>query len=240
VFSEAEVAAAARDVAAAAAAAPTAAAADGGAAAAREHAARSVEALASQTSGPVAEALSLVAGYARGEWPEDGDLPKLGRVAADLAGLQRVHDELTADALSRVAEVEAARGALADDLTRLVAATSAAGEDTAVGRLTERVAALETHLSNLSVRLERGASAAAAPGRPGAAGGGDGSSSSVTTGLVNDLRGRVSRLEADNGLLRSRLSAVEGALAHLERVLEAAAGFAAQDAAAAAAAGGGR
>lgn len=196
----------------------------------REETAGFLDTLAATSSGPVAEALASIASHARGEWPEDDDLPRLARLGGDLADMQRVQDELTSDALARVAEAEGARAQLAGDLDRFVAAASA-GDETAAGRLQARVEALEVQLRNVAVKLERAPPTAGVPGSgagSGAAADGPGGGSNTAT-LVNELRGRVSRLEAENGTLRTRLGGLEAQLAHIERILEAAAGFAAEE-----------
>lgn len=163
-------------------------------------------------SPPVADALRAVAKYARGEWPEDDELPRIQQLSNDLAGIDKVHEALNEEALARVAEVESARQQVMNDLTKLVSATGAADE-TSVGRLALRIDALETHLSNMQLKVDRGPHS--------------------TVGRMSDdsaeLRGRLARVEAENSVLRRRMEAIESQVAHLERILEAAAGFAAQE-----------
>lgn len=186
----------------------------------RDSTAAELENLALNATGPFADALGSLASFTRGEWPEDDELANIKKLGGDLAELQRVQDEASADALLRVAEAESARAQMANDMSRFIAAASAT-DDSAAGRLHARVEGLEVMLRNIQVKQERAGNNGSAP----AGTGGHGDSSNLT----NALRARVSRLEAENATLRTRLEGVEGQLAHIERILEAASAFAAED-----------
>lgn len=223
-----EVDAIARELASARAAAALAPPAD-----ARAEAAADLAALAAGATGPVAHALRSLASYSRGDWPADSELARLRSVGRELAELASGADDLTSDAAARVAEAEAARERLARDMSAFVAAAVSAeaeGDRTPSGALQRRVDALETLVFNLRSRLDR-----AQPGAAAGAGAGDAAAAAASPQLVNELRARVTKLEGDNAGLRSRLEGIESQVAHLERILEAAAGFAAEERA-----GGGR
>jgi uncharacterized protein YceH (UPF0502 family) len=191
----------------------------------REATTAALDALAASASGPIAEALTSLSAFSKGEWPEGEELASLRRLGHDLSTMNEAQEAVTEDAMTRVAEAETMRAQLSQDMSRFIAA-AASGDESTVGRMQARVDALETQLGNMQSRLERRAHAQPERASDDGTGGG---ASAAQQSLVNELRARVSRLESDNGNLRRRLEGVEAQMAHIERILEAAAGFAAAE-----------
>lgn len=204
---EAEVA-----LAAAAGRAAAAAAAADAAPPPRAAVAAAIDGLAAAAAGTptTAGALAALARFTRGEWPDDSELPSMQRLGEDLAGAGRAEGELGDEAVARIVEAEAARSQVAADLVRLLEAGAAAPPAGDFASVCGRLEALETAYANVQVKVERGLVARAHLAEEHTA-----------------MRTQVGRAEAESAALRRRVAAVEAQLAHIERILEAAAGFAA-------------
>ena len=169
-----------------------------------------IAALAARTEPPLSSALDIAARFVRCDWPEESELDAISRSAQDVAGIQRVQDEMHASSVERLTEAEAARSATTAALERLVSA-QAAPPASELDRVISRLGALETYFDNLTIKAGRGAQ-----------------SEERTRDDIGDLRGRILKLENENAGLKRRLVAAESSLEHVHRILEAASAFAAE------------
>ena len=185
----------------------------------RATAASEIDALAKATEHPISGGLAGLARLVRCDWPGDTELGALTTLAGDLAGMQRVNDEMHATALTRLTEAETVRQQGVESLAAMVAAHAAppASSDAST-RVEARLSALETYLSNMQIKVERNAAANA-----------------HAKDDLDDVRSRLSRTELENAGLRRKVAALESELEHVHRVLEAAAAFAGEAAVVAAA-----
>ena len=174
----------------------------------REVASRTLDALASSSLHPVSTAIQSLSRFTRAEWPETDELPGIVSVAEALTQLESSSSATLEEAISHAKEAEAARASASAVLQQMITVVDSppSGE---LSTLRSQVAALESQLLNTSARGER-------------------LSQEILALRRENIEVRLKQASADTEResLQRRVDSLEYSLAHVQKILEAAAGFA--------------
>jgi chromosome segregation ATPase len=161
--------------------------------------------IARESSPPVSSAVSVLARFARAEWPEAEELPAILNIAEDLSKLEAESNATLEQAMTQVQQSEAARASASASLEQLVSAVSAP-PTSELALLRDRLAALETLVQRAAVKEDRLSQELAAQRRENV-----------------DIRARLASSEADRQGLQRRVEKIEYELGHVHKILEIAA-----------------
>jgi chromosome segregation ATPase len=173
----------------------------------RDAASVQLEGIAASSTPPVSVAVAALARFARAEWPDAADLPAIVAAAEDLSQLEAESNATLEQAVMQLKQAEAARTFATASLEQLV--TAASNSPAELGAVSERLSSIEAALYSLKAKEER-------------------SSQDVSTLRAEnvELRRKLAVADADREGMSRRIDKMEYELAHVQKILEAAAQFA--------------